>query len=425
MGQTMVEKLFSRKSAGNTPAVAGQIVTAKLDGIMCDYKFGTVNVNAQKAGFPEGVPFVWDRDRVFILGDHHQPAPSQKLADNNLEVRRHVERLGIRTFHDAEPGISHQMVIDYKLVKPGDLVVANDSHAVGYGALNAAGTGISGIEAVYALMYGELWFQVPHSIKLNIRGKVPDYPIGKDIILYLAGKLGDDFANGLSMEVGGPSASALSMDDRLCIATHGLEVGAKFTLFEYDELTDTLLGPEQRAAMQPLVADADAVYQKVIDVDLDTMPFVVAKPHQFGNVVPIGEARGVKINQAQIGSCANGRFEDIEIAARVLRGRKVAPGVRFIISPSTQSVYLRSLLAGHIAALVDAGAQVVTPGCGICQPMVGYMSGGEVCITSTTRNYRGRKGSTDAQLYLGGPLSVAAAAVAGEIVDPREVFDGI
>jgi 3-isopropylmalate/(R)-2-methylmalate dehydratase large subunit len=421
MGQTMVEQLFSRKQG--TPAAAGDIVTARLDSVMCDYKFGTVNLHAMKAGFPEGVPSVWDPERVFILGDHHQPAPTQKLADNNLDVRRHVERLGIRTFRDAEPGISHQMMIDDGLVAPGELIVANDSHAISYGALNAAGTGISGIETVYALMFGELWFQVPETIRVTLKGHVPNYPIAKDIILYLAGENGDDFANGVSLEFAGPAVERLGMDSRLCLAAHGVEVGAKFALFPHDDVTRQALGAKPRREQTSLAADPDARYTQEIVVDLDEMPLVVAKPHQFGNVVPVLRAEGVRIDQAQIGSCANGRFEDIEIAARVMRNRKVAPGVRFVISPASQSVYLQSLRAGHIEMLVAAGCQVVTPGCGICQPMVGHLSAGEVCITSTTRNYRGRKGSPDAEIYLAGPLTVAAAAIAGKIVDPREVLD--
>lgn len=423
MSLTMVEHLFARKNRAGTPVRAGDIVTAALDGAMCDYKFGTVNQHAAKAGFEGGIPHVWDPERVFILGDHHQPAPSQKLADNNVEVRRHVERLGIRTFRDAEPGISHQMMIDDGLVSPSDLIVANDSHAIAYGALNAAGTGISGVEMVYALMFGELWFQVPESIRISIRGAVPDFPIAKDIILYLAGKYDDDFANGLSLEFAGPALPSIGLDGRLCLAAHGVEVGAKFALFPHDAVTEQALAGKARRQGAPLAADPDANYAQEIEVDLDKMPLVVARPHQFGNVVPVGEEAGTRIDQAQIGSCANGRFEDIEIAARVMQGRKVAPGIRFVISPASQSVYLQSLRAGHIETLVEAGCQVVTPGCGICQPMVGHLSSGEVCISSTTRNYRGRKGSPDALIYLAGPLTVAAAALAGRIIDPREVLD--
>ena len=421
MGQTMVEQLFARKQGA--PVAAGDIVTAALDGAMCDYKFGAVNVLAMKAGFAGGVPKVWDPERVFVLGDHHQPAPSQKLADNNQAVRRHVERLGIRTFLDAQPGISHQMMIDGRLAHPGDLIVANDSHAIAYGAVNAAGTGISSTEMVYALMFGELWFKVPETIRIVLTGRVPDYPIAKDIILHLAGLYGDDFANDQALEFAGTALAGLGLDGRLCLAAHGVEVGAKFALFPFDDIARQAADPASGHA--PLGADPDARYVREIEIDLDTLPIVVARPHGFGNVVPVAEVDGTRLDQAQIGSCANGRLEDIEIAARVMKGRHVAPGVRFIISPASQQVYRQALRAGYIETLVEAGCQVVTPGCGICQPMVGYLSDGEVCITSTTRNYRGRKGSPEAEIYLAGPLTVAAAAIAGHIVDPREVLDDL
>jgi 3-isopropylmalate/(R)-2-methylmalate dehydratase large subunit len=215
----------------------------------------------------------------------------------------------------------------------------------------------------------------------------------------------------------------LTIDSRMCLAAHGVEVGAKFALFPCDDTTREFLRKRTDKPYEPIAADPGAAYEKEIRLNVDEMPFVVAKPHQFGNVCPVDEVAGTRINQAQIGSCANGRFEDIEIAARVLKGRKVAKGVRFLISPASQQVYLQCLKAGLIEHLIEAGAQVITPGCGVCQPKVGYLSDGEVCITATTRNFKGRKGSQHADIYLGGPLTVAAAAVAGSIEDPRKVFD--
>jgi 3-isopropylmalate/(R)-2-methylmalate dehydratase large subunit len=211
----------------------------------------------------------------------------------------------------------------------------------------------------------------------------------------------------------------------MCLAAHGVEVGAKLAMFPFDETTHEFLKDRTDKPYEPVAADADAHYDKEIVLDVDTMPFVVAKPHQFGNVGPVSDVVGQPIQQAIIGSCANGRFEDIEIAARVLKGRKVAKGMRFIISPASQQVYLQCLKAGLVETLIEAGAQVVTPGCGVCQPKVGFLSDGEACITSTTRNFKGRKGSMNADIYLAGPLTVAAAALEGKIVDPREVLDGI
>jgi 3-isopropylmalate/(R)-2-methylmalate dehydratase large subunit len=368
---------------------------------------------------------VWDRDRVFVLLDHHQPTLSQKQADENALIRREVERLGIQIFHDAEPGIAHQMMADYGLMRPGELVVGNDSHTISYGALNVGGTGITRADMLYVLLFGELWFQVPQTIKVVLEGRQPSYPIAKDIILYLAGRYGDDFAGSLSVEYAGSLVPQMSIDSRMCLAAHGVEVGAKFALFEADAKTHEFLRGRTDKAFEPIAADADAEYVREIALDVDAMPFVVAKPHQFGNVAPVSESAGVRIQQAQIGSCANGRYEDIEIAARVLAGRKVAKGVRFLLSPASQQVYLECVRNGLVATLLEAGAQVITPGCGICQPRVGFLSAGETCITSTTRNFKGRKGSMEAQIYLAGPATVAAAALAGEIIDPVEVLRGL
>jgi 3-isopropylmalate/(R)-2-methylmalate dehydratase large subunit len=422
MGQTMAEKLLSRHNLAQEPVKAGDIVDARIDGAMCHYHFMDVHKLAVQAGFAEGIPRVWDPDKVFFLVDHHQPALSQAIADDNALIRKEVARLGASIFHDAEPGIAHQMIVDYGLVRPGELVVGMDSHTIGYGALNVGATGISRSDLMYAMIFGELWFQVPASVKVVLNGKQPDYPISKDIMLYLAGKYGDDFAQNMSIEFSGSLVPQLSIDSRGCLSTHGVEVAAKFAMFQADDKTHAFLKDRTDKSYEALAPDADAEYDKEIIVNVDEMPFVVAKPHQFGNVVPVDDVKSVRIHQAQIGSCANGRFEDIEIAARMLKGRKVAKGVRFIVSPASQQVYLRCLKEGVIEQLIESGAQVVTPGCGVCQPKVGFLSAGEVCITATTRNFKGRKGSLDAQIYLGGPLTVVAAAVAGEIVNPKDVF---
>lgn len=425
MPQTIAEKLFSRHNLAGGAVAAGDILEARITGAMVHYHANEpMHDLALQAGFKDGLPRVWDKDRVFVLLDHHQPTLSQKQADENALIRREVDRLGIRCFHDSEPGIAHQMMADYGLMRPGELVVGNDSHTISYGALNCGGIGITRADMLYTLLFGELWFQVPQSIRIVLNGKQPNYPIAKDIVLYLAGKYGDDFAGNMSIEYTGSLVPQLSVDSRMCLAAHGVEIGAKLAMFPYDETTERFVKPRTSVPFEPVAADPGAYYEKEIVLDVDEMPFVVAKPHQFGNVSPLSEVAGSPINQAIIGSCANGRFEDIEIAARVLKGRKVARGVRFILSPASQQVYLQCVKAGLVETLLEAGAQVVTPGCGVCQPKVGFLSDGEACITSTTRNFKGRKGSMKADIYLGGPLTVAAAALAGKIVDPREVLDG-
>jgi 3-isopropylmalate/(R)-2-methylmalate dehydratase large subunit len=426
MAQTIAEKLLTRNNLKGEMVRAGDFLEARIDGAMCHYHASEPMYDmAVEAGFENGLPEVWDRDRIFVLLDHHQPTLSQKLADENALVRREVERLGIRCFHDSEPGIAHQMMLDYGLVRPGELVVGNDSHTLGYGAINAGATGITRADMLYVLLFGELWFQVPHSVRINLNGTQPDYPIAKDVILQLAGLYGEDFAQGMSIEYAGSLVPQLSIDSRMCLSTHGVELGAKFAMFPADAATESFVKSRTEKPYEPLTADAGAEYAREITLNVDELPFVVAKPHQFGNIAPVDEVLGTRIHQAQIGSCANGRYEDIEIAARVLKKHKVAKGVRFIISPASQQVYLQCLKAGLIETLIEGGAQVITPGCGICQPRVGFLSDAEVCITATTRNFRGRKGSQNAEIYLGGPLTVAVAAVAGEIVNPKEVLRGL
>jgi 3-isopropylmalate/(R)-2-methylmalate dehydratase large subunit len=316
------------------------------------------------------------------------------------------------------------MMLDYGLVRPRSELVVGNIRTPWICAVNAGATGITRDHVLRAAPWRTV---VPGSgveSRVVLDGRQPAYPIAKDVILYLAGKYGDYFAQGMSIEYSGSLVPQLSIDSRMCLATHGVEVGAKFALFEADETTHRFVQARSDTPYEALVPDAGARYAKEVRLNVDEMPFMVAKPHQFGNVAPVAEARGTRIHQAQIGSCANGRYEDIEIAARLLAGRKVAKGVRFLVSPASQQVYLQCLKAGLIETLIEAGAQVITPGCGICQPRIGFLSEGEVCITATTRNFKGRKGSPNAQIYLGGPLTVAAAALAGEIVDPKEVFDG-
>ena len=257
MAQTMAEKLLTRHNITGKAVRAGDFLDAKIDGAMCHYHAAEpMHDLAIEAGFTDGLPRVWDRDKVYVLLDHHQPTLSQKLADENAVVRREVERLGIRCFHDSEPGIAHQMMLDYGLVRPGELVVGNDSHTLGYGSVNAGATGITRADMLYVLLYGELWFQVPESVRVVLDGSQPGYPIAKDIILYLAGQHGDDFAQGMSIEYSGTLVPQLSIDSRACLSTHGVEVGAKFAMFDEDDATRSFIKARTNLPYEPLAADA-------------------------------------------------------------------------------------------------------------------------------------------------------------------------
>lgn len=424
MGMTIAEKILSRKNLAGTPVHAGDLIDCSIDGIMVHNSYRYVAAAYRKIGFPDGPPRVWDSEKICLMLEHFQPPASELMAVRNKEARQFARRVGLKHFYDTELGICHQMMFDYGHVRPGELIVGTDSHTLVYGALNAAGTGIGGEEAAYVVAFGELWFQVPETIKIVLKGSPRDYPMAKEIALTLAGLYGDDLAQYKAIEYTGSPIKELSLDSRMCLSCHGVEMGAKFAFFPADDVALEYLGDRTDVPFQVTTADADAEYVREIELNLDEVGFVVARPHRFDNVAPVEEAAGVEIDQALIGSCANGRFEDIEIAARMLRGNKVHPRVRFFIEPASWTVYRQCLDAGIIGPLIEAGAQLQAPGCWVCEAHGSVLADGEVCITSTTRNYRGRKGSRMAELYLGGPATVTAAAIAGEIVHPKEVFDG-
>jgi len=424
MGRTIAEKILSKKSVEQRDVSAGDYVGVRLDGLMLPSVTPQVNEKAVEAGLPGGLPRLWDTERVYMMTDHHQPPTTELQARRNKIARELAARLGVKYFHDAEPGVCHQMMCDYGYVRPGELIVGPDSHCTLYGALNAAGAGIAEPDAAYAAVFGELWFRIPETIKITIEGHVPDsYPVAKDLVLYLAGKYGDDLAQYMAIEYTGAAVRQMDLSSRMCLADHGVELGAKFALFEADEKTLAYVRKRTDKSFEAVSPDPDAHYSREITVDLEEVGIRVAKPHTFDNVVPIEEVAGKRIDQALIGSCANGRLEDIEVAARILRGRKVAKGVRLIISPASYNVYLQCLEAGLVAPLVRSGAQFLEPGCGVCTARLAYMADGEVSITCTTRNYRGRKGSPKAEIYLAGPATVAASAVTGVITDPREMLN--
>ncbi len=424
--QTIAEKVMSRVSTAGRLVYAGDAIDADVDGLLA-ISYHTIRRAYSKIGFNNGPPTVWDPDRVFLMNDHVQPPADPGSARSNYESKLDATRLGLSHFYESEMGVCHQMMLDYGLVRPGEFVIGNDSHTIQYGGINAVSTGIGSTETAYVWAFGRLFFEVPETIKIVLRGSArTNYPFGKDIILYLAGLYGDAFAQDKAIEFHGPLAADMDISSRLTIADHAVEVGAKFGVFLADEKTEAYVRERTDVDFTPVAPDDGAVYCQVIEVDCDEIGFQVAKPYRFDHVFPVGEVAGVKIDQARIGSCANGRFEDIEIAARLLRGRKVSPGVRFYISPASMSVYRQCLEAGLVGELLDAGVQFLTPGCAICQTP-GVVLNEEVCITSTTRNYRGRFGgstSSEAQIYLASPATVTASAIAGRITDPSELLRG-
>lgn len=421
MGMTIAEKILAR-AAGKEAVQAGEYLDCRLNGILAIHSFVETHENAVAAGLADGLPKIWNPAKFFLMVEHHQPPNNLKIALRGKMLRELAERYRLQNFYDTTCGICHQIMADKAHALPGQLVVGCDSHTVMSGALNCASTGIGETELAYAATFGELWFRVPESIRITLSGEVPAWLCGKDIMLRLAGDYGDDFALYKSIEFAGPAVAGLAMDKRFTMADHGVEVGAKFTMFEFDEATKAFLDARTSHPYTPTNPDPDAGYERDLTLDLSNMAPQIAAPHSFGNVLPIEDVSGVRIDQACVGSCANGRFEDIEVTARILKGRKVNKGVRFLVSPASWDIYRMCLDAGLPGIIIDAGAQFVNPGCGVCSSKGAYLAPGEVCITSTTRNYQGRMGSTEATIYLAGPATVAWSAVMGAIADPREVL---
>lgn len=425
MGMTIVEKVMARASRKEV-VHPGEYVDGRIDRIIAHEEFYRIHTAAEEAGLTGGLPDIWDRDRFHLILEHLQPVLNVTQALRQQKMREVAKRYGLKHFQDALCGVIHRIAVE-ECVLPGELALGSDSHSVAWGAINCVGTGMGEHELAYALVYGTLWFKVPETIKVLLSGRPHPVLSGKDIALYLAGQHTSTFALYKAIEFTGPGASALSIDARISLAAHAVELGGKFGLFGYDDKTQAFLADRstmlhQKHLAQPVAPDPDAVYCQEVRVDLNGLEPQVARPHSFDNVVPVSRTAGIPIHQAQVGSCANGHPEDIATVARVVKGKRVAQGVRLFVQPASWAVYRASLRRGFIDDLLDAGAQVLSPGCHLCVGMQGTLAPGDVCITSTTRNFRGRIGSADALIYLASPATVAASALAGVIADPREVL---
>jgi 3-isopropylmalate/(R)-2-methylmalate dehydratase large subunit len=370
-----------------------------------------------------GVEKVWDPDKVFIVEDHLAPPPTVEAANQMRDTRRLVKKYGIKNFFEfGRGGILHQVFAERGMYAPGELVAMGDSHSTSGGVFNACVTN-SAIDALYILAFGQLWFRVPESVKVELNGKLPAWCVGKDVILKVAAELGTDFGLYKSVEYVGPVAHQMTLAQRWTISNMGVEVGAKFALFEADDKVDEFLHGRIARPYEHVFADADAAYAETYKFELTDLVPMIARPGDPGNGAPITEvaAEHVKIDQAFLGSCTNARVEDLEVAARIVKGRKVHPDVRLLVSPASQEVFGAALRAGYLETLADAGALVEHSTCGPCYGgHMGVLGDHEVCISSSNRNFQGRMGSPLAKSYLASPASVAAAAIAGEIVDPRQ-----
>lgn len=414
----MAEKIFAHAS-GLPAVVPGQFVTRRVDLALLHDIFAVPVFDMLREA---GVSSVWDRRRVVIVLDHLVPSPSVAAAEVHRRIRRHAVEFEIRNFFEAGIGICHQLVAERGLARPGELLVGTDSHTTTAGALGIGGTGIGTSEMAYVLATGELWFQVPPTILVELTGRLSPGVGWKDVVLALAGRIGTDGAQYQALEFGGPSAADVDVSGRLTIANMAVELGAKFGLFAADAAT--LAHYARRGIdVDAFGPDAGARYARTVPIQLDGLGPQVALPHAVDNVKPIEAVEGTPVDQAFIGSCTNGRIEDLRIAAQILAGRRVHPRTRLLVAPASWEIERQAMSEGVLQTLLDAGALLLPPGCGPCfGGHGGVLAAGERCIGTHNRNFPGRMGSPGAEIYLASPATVAASAVRGRITDPRPLL---
>ena len=423
MGMTLAEKILARASGRETVS-PDEVVVASVDLAMSHENADLVRKSFQEIG----VARVWDPERIVIILDHRVPAESEKTAATHKAIREFVHQQGIRNFYDVgRGGICHQVLAEKGHVLPGMVVVGTDSHTTTHGAFGAFATGIGATEMAGVWIEGQLWFKVPATIRIEVDGELGPWVSAKDLILYIIGRLGADGADYRAVEFDGPVIRQFSVASRMVLANLAMEMGAKVAFTPVDgELIDYL--GERTGRRIPISAsvepDVDAQYEKVLEIDADAISEPqVACPHAVDQVLPLSELGNIPVNQAVIGSCTNGRLEDLEVAARLLAGRRVHPRTRLLIIPASQQILLEAIRLGYIQKLLTSGAMLNPPGCGPCVGVhQGILAAGEVCISSTNRNFVGRMGSKDSRVYLASPAVVAASAVAGRIAHPEEIL---
>jgi 3-isopropylmalate/(R)-2-methylmalate dehydratase large subunit len=381
-----------------------------------------VDVAVSFDGMRQSIQKIHDPDMLVLLHDHVVPSPTLAAANNAKAMREFVEKFGIKNYFPVgQHGISHVLVAQEGFALPGKILANADSHTCSSGALNCLARGMGGSEMTYIICKGQTWFMVGPTTKVVLEGKLPERVYARDVIHYLPGKYGD-FA-GRNLEWHGDGLANISMDGRLTMATISAELSVEFSLFPYDSVLEEYLKDRARGPYEPVFPDADAEYDQVITIDMSTLvPQVVLPDKVAWNVKPVTDVTGQKVDQAFIGSCANGRLSDFAIAAEIVKGRKVARGTRFLVTPGSQQILKEAIRAGYVETLMEAGAVVTNSTCGACfGGHMGLLGDGEVCITASTRNFKGRMGSVDSKVFMGSPATVAASAITGVITDPREL----
>ena len=420
---TMTQKILAAH-AGLKEVTAGQLITCKLDLVHGNDITTPVAVNVFKN---IGVDKVFDKEKISIVPDHFVPNKDIKSAEQCKYIREFAHKMGVVNFFEVgQMGIEHALLPEKGLVVAGDVVIGADSHTCTYGALGAFSTGVGSTDMACGMATGEAWFKVPAALKFNLTGKLQKNVSGKDVILHIIGMIGVDGALYKSMEFSGSGLKNLSMDSRLCMANMAIEAGAKNGIFAVDELTLAYCKEHSTKTPRVYEADVDAKYDAVYDIDLSKIKPTVAFPHLPENAHTVDEkvCKETKIDQVVIGSCTNGRMEDLRIARDILKGKKVNKNVRCIVLPGTQKIYLQAIMENIVQDLVEAGCAVSTPTCGPCLGgHMGILAAGERCVSTTNRNFVGRMGHVDSEVYLASPATAAASAIAGYIADPREYME--
>ncbi len=413
---TIAEKILSAKSGKSTVA-PGEIVEAYPDLVMSH----TATWRSVAVMKRVGATRLFDPDRLAIVLDHISPAKTEKYAADQQTSRNFAREYGVKKFYDVDAGIAHLVLMEAGHVAPGDLIVGTDSHCTIYGSLGALGTGIGYTEVTSVWITGKLWMKVPESVKIVLNGRFGHGVYAKDLMLFLIGKLGADGCSYQSVEFYGDSIPGLSVSERMTVANLAMEMGVKCVFVPPDDRTaEYLRGRLPEGRYHPVYADEDAIYRQEIRVDLGELQPMVACPHEVENTKPIGEVAGTRIDQAFLGSCANAKYEDLVVAAKILKGRRVHPSVRLIITPGSKKIMLEAMNSGVLQTLLEAGGMVTNPGCGACAGDGGMLADGEVCLSTANRNFLGRMGSGKSSIYLSSPATLAASAIKGVITDPRE-----
>ena len=417
MAMTMTQKILAAH-AGLPEVRAGQLIKAKLDMVLGNDITSPVAINEfTKAGFDS----VFDTTRISLVMDHFAPNKDIKAAQQCKQCRTFAHRFGIENFYDVgNMGIEHALLPEKGLVGPGECIIGADSHTCTYGALGAFSTGVGSTDMAAGMATGEAWFKVPAAVRFNLTGSLQKWVSGKDVILHIIGKIGVDGALYKSMEFTGEGVASLSMDDRLCICNMAIEAGAKNGIFPVDQVTLDYVKGRVNRPFQTYEADPDAEYEQTIDIDLSAITPTVSFPHLPENARTFDQIGDIVIDQVVIGSCTNGRLSDMAVAAEILKGKKIAKNVRAIVIPATQEIYMESMRRGYLETFIEAGCVVSTPTCGPCLGgYMGILAEGERCVATTNRNFVGRMGHVDSEVYLASPAVAAASAIAGKIARPE------